>query len=171
MVLVERCPNTVNAVYFVGINFSRLAAQKHIRRVVKFALSRCSLDIFVLHKYFTSLYKQLRSTKTKQASHILQYITHLHQHTWSIHSSCVSKMCIQNIANIFCEFLNSRLLIFCVKSVKINAPRIFPLLQYVLVGSGPRDRGPGGHFIKHFVSIFHWQICSQPIRCKDFSSL
>ena len=23
---------------------------------------------------------------------------------------------------------------------------------------------PGGHFIKHFVD-FHWQICSQPIRC------
>ena len=30
---------------------------------------------------------------------------------------------------------------------------------------------PGGHFIKCFVSVFHWQICSQPIRCKDFSSL
>ena len=30
---------------------------------------------------------------------------------------------------------------------------------------------PGGHFIKRFVSVFHWQICSQPIRCKDFSSL
>ena len=46
------------------------------------------------------IYKQLGSTKTKQASHILQYITHLHQHTWSIHSSSESKMCIQNITNI-----------------------------------------------------------------------
>ena len=50
------------------------------------------------------IYKQLGSTKTKQASHILQYITHLHQHTWSIHNSYVSKMYRQNIANIFAGF-------------------------------------------------------------------
>ena len=31
--------------------------------------------------------------------------------------------------------------------------------------------GGGGHFMKCFGSVFHWQICSQPIRCKDFSSL
>ena len=59
------------------------------------------------------IYKQLGSTKTKRASHILQYITHLHQHTKSIHNSYVSKMCIQNIVNLyFCGFLNSRLLTF-----------------------------------------------------------
>ena len=39
------------------------------------------------------IYKQLGSKKTKQASHILQYITYLHQHS-----------CIQNIANIFAGF-------------------------------------------------------------------
>ena len=26
-------------------------------------------------------------------------------------------------------------------------------------------------FIKRFVSVFHWHICSQPIKCRDFSSL
>ena len=51
------------------------------------------------------LQSMLGSTNTKQASHMLQYITHLHQHTWSIHNSYVSKMCIQNIANIFAGFL------------------------------------------------------------------
>ena len=68
---------TVNAVNFAGLI---LAAQKH-SRVVKFTLSRYSLDIFVLHKYLTS-YKAAGQHKTKQASHILQYVTHLHQHTW-----------------------------------------------------------------------------------------
>ena len=50
------------------------------------------------------MYKQLGSTKTKRASHILQNITHLHQYTWSIHISYMSKMCILNIANIFAGF-------------------------------------------------------------------
>ena len=61
----------------------------------------CITQILDIVRY---IYKQLGSTKTKQASHILQYITHLHQHTWSIHNSYVSKMCIQNIANIFVGF-------------------------------------------------------------------
>ena len=75
-------------------------------RVVWFALSRCSLVIFVVHKVniiqWYNLQALLGSTKTKQASHMLQYITHLHQQ-WSIHNS-VSKMCIQNIANSFMGF-------------------------------------------------------------------
>ena len=39
---------TVNAVIFAWLNFRDLAAQKHISRVVKFALSRYSLVILVL---------------------------------------------------------------------------------------------------------------------------
>ena len=66
---------------------------KTYSRVVKFALSRCSLVIFVLHKanHHTFTSNCMGSAKTKQASHILQYITHLHQHTWSIHNSYMSK--------------------------------------------------------------------------------
>ena len=77
-------------------------------------------------------YKQLGSTKTKQASHILQYITHLHQHTWSLHNSYMSKMCIQNIANIFASFFNFALAEFCAKFAKINASQILPHLQYLI---------------------------------------
>ena len=62
----------------------------------------CIAQILNIIRY---IYKQLGSTKTKQASYnILQYITHLHQHTWLIHNSYMSKMCIQNIANIFAGF-------------------------------------------------------------------
>ena len=47
--------NTVNAVNFAGLNF-RVWQHKNIySRVVKFALSRYSLDIFVLHKYLTKM--------------------------------------------------------------------------------------------------------------------
>ena len=52
---------------------------------------------------FTSMYVTGQH-KNKQISDRLEYITHLHQHTWSIHNSYVSKMCIQNIANIFAGF-------------------------------------------------------------------
>ena len=83
----------------------------------------CIAQILDIIRY---IYKQLGSTKTKQASYVLQYITHLHQHTWLIHNSYMSKMCIQNIANI-AEF--------CAKFAKINVPRIFPLLQYMSVSN------------------------------------
>ena len=52
---------------------------------------------------FTSMYVTGQN-KNKQISDRLEYIIHLHQHTWSIHNSYVSKMCIQNIANIFAGF-------------------------------------------------------------------
>ena len=63
----------------------------------------CTAQILdLVQRYIYKHDKQLGSTKTKQASHILQYITHLHQHTWSITPTYmyVSKMCIQNIANM-----------------------------------------------------------------------
>ena len=91
--------------------------------------------------------------KNKQISDRLEYITHLHQHTWSIHNSYVSKMCIQNIANIFAGFW-IRACWKTAKSAKINVPRIFPRLQYSLhvswhpckisqrsAPSGPRSEG------------------------------
>ena len=128
----NRFPNTVNAVYFAGLIF-RVWQHKNIyMRVVKFALSRCSLDIFVLNKYLTSyndtLYKQLGSTKTKQASHILQYITHLHQHMMHQYTTTCPK-CAYKISQIFSRVFEFALAEFCAKFAKINALRIFPLLQ------------------------------------------
>ena len=79
---------------------------------------------------FTSMYVTGQH-KNKQISDRLEYITHLHQHTWSIHNSYVSKMCIQNIANIFAGFW-IRACRKTAKSAKINVPRIFPRLQYFM---------------------------------------
>ena len=80
---------------------------------------------------FTSMYVTGQH-KNKQISDKLEYIiTHLHQHTWSIHNSYVSKMCIQNIANIFAGFW-IRACWKTAKSAKINVPRIFPRLQYLI---------------------------------------
>ena len=60
--------------------------------------------------YVQCMYK-LGSTKTKQVSDRLEYITHLHQHIWSIHNSYVR---VQNVHTKYCKyfrgFLNSRLL-------------------------------------------------------------
>ena len=53
-------------------------------------------------------------------------------------------------------------------SIHVNAWHICPLVTHFIHIAALH---PGGHFIKRFVSVFHWQICSQPIRCKDFSSL
>ena len=51
-----------------------------------------------------------------------------HAHPWSIHNSYVSKMCIQNIANIFAGFW-IRACWKTAKSAKINVPRIFPRVR------------------------------------------
>ena len=57
-----------------------------------------------LTSYNDNIYKQLGNTKTKQAWHILQYINDFaSNHTWSIYNY-MSKLCIQNIANIFTGF-------------------------------------------------------------------
>ena len=89
----------------------------------------------------------LGSIKTKQASHILQYITHLHQHTWSIHNSYMSQMCIQNIANIFAGFWIRALLSFAWNSQKLMYPRILPRLQYWTCSGG------GGGILPNFAWI------------------
>ena len=56
--------------------------------------------------------------KNKQTSHIIQYITHLHQHTWSIHNSYMSK-CTYKILQIFSRVLNLRLMSFLWNSQKL----------------------------------------------------
>ena len=98
-----------------------MAAQKH-SRVVKFALSRCSLVIFVLHKVNIIpwyIYKQLGSIKTKQGlTHSPVYYPILHQHTWAIHNSYMSQMCIQIIANIFAGFWIPTCWVFALNSQK-----------------------------------------------------
>ena len=54
--------------------------------------------------------------KNKQISDRLEYITHLHQHTWSIYTQLLR---VQNVHTK------------AAKSAKINVPRIFPRLQYM----------------------------------------
>ena len=78
---------------------------------------------FVLHKVNIIpwyIYKQLGSIKTKQASHILQYVTHLHQHT------CMVNTQLLHVPNVhtkyhkyFRGFLNSCLLSFARNSRKL----------------------------------------------------
>ena len=66
------------------INFLHLAAQKHICGLLNLRLADAHLPFLYCTKLTSYyIYKQLGSTKTKQASHILQYITHLHQQIWS----------------------------------------------------------------------------------------
>ena len=67
--------------YFCGINFSRWAAQKHLR--VKFAFSRCSLAMFLYYTKlasfsdaFTSNWKAQKQIKPH--TYTLEY-THTHQ--------------------------------------------------------------------------------------------
>ena len=67
--------------------------------------------MFVLHKVIQwYIYKQLASTKTKQASNMFQYMCYPFAPTHMV-NSYVSKMCIQIIANIYGFFFYSRLLI------------------------------------------------------------
>ena len=52
--------------------------------------------------------------------------------------------------------------------------QILQLNDHLLLTSSivtPFCFSPGEHFMKHLVCDFHQQICSQPIRCKDCSSL
>ena len=61
-------------------------------------------DTFTSNMYVTGQHKN------KQISDRLEYITHLHQHTWSIHNSYVSKNVHTKYRKYFRGFLNSRLL-------------------------------------------------------------
>ena len=87
--------NTVKAVNFAGLIF-RVSSTKTYSRVVKFALSRCSLVIVVLHKDHTMITSNWTAQKQSRP-HTLSSIL--------IHNSNMSRsqdqVCIQNIANIF----------------------------------------------------------------------
>ena len=68
------------------------------------ALSFCTAQSkhLTMNDTFTSMYvTNLGSTKTKQVSDRLEYITHLHQHTWSIHNSYTCPKCAYKISQIF----------------------------------------------------------------------
>ena len=112
---------TVNAVNFAGLIFcvwqhKNIFAGCWIRAEQMLTWYFCITQILDIIRY---IYKQLGSTKTKQASHILQYITRLHQHSWAY-----------KISQIFSRVFEFVLAEFCVKFAKINVPWIFPLLQY-----------------------------------------
>ena len=120
--------------YFRVTKFSRLNSTKHIRGLLNLRWADAHLPFWycTMLTSFNEWYIYmciLGSTKTKQVPDRLEYITHLRQHIWSIHNSYMSKMCIQNIANIFAGFW-IRACWICAKYAKINVPRIFPLLQY-----------------------------------------
>ena len=86
------------------IDFSRLAAQNifagfliHAEQILTWYF--CIAQILDIIRY---IYKQLGSTKTKQASHILQYVTHLHQHTWwGQYTTPTCPKCAYKISQIF----------------------------------------------------------------------
>ena len=121
--------------YFRVTKFSRLAAQKHIRGLLNsrwadahlsfwYCTMLTSFNEWYIYMYVCNWIAQKQSRSQTDLS-----ITHLHQRIWSIHNSYASKMCIQNIANIFAGFC-IRACRICAKYAKINVPRIFPLLQY-----------------------------------------
>ena len=126
--------------YFRAINFLRFAAQKHIRGLLNLRWADAHLSFLYCTKltsftewYILQVYLTGQHKKQSRSRDRLEYITHLHQHTRSIHNSYmyVSRMCIQNIVNIFAGFW-IRACWISVKFAKINVPRIFPLLQYAL---------------------------------------
>ena len=104
LLLEERC--TVNAVNFAGLIF-RVWQHKNIRGLLNSRWADAHLTFLYCTNtwHHTTIHLQAtRQHKHKAGPHILQYITYLHQHTWLIHNSYMSKMCIQNIANIFAGF-------------------------------------------------------------------
>ena len=108
--------------YFRGINFSRLAAQKHIRGLLNSRWADAHLSCLYCTK-LTS-FNVWYICKYVCHSDRLQYITHLHQHTWSI------LLRVQNVHTKYCKYFRGFLAKFCAKFTKIYVPRIFPLLQY-----------------------------------------
>ena len=80
-----------------------------------------------MNDIFTSMYVTGQH-KNKQISDRLEYITHLHQHTWSIHNSYVSK-CAYKISQIF-----SRVFEFALAEKPRN-PRKFMYREYFRVYS------------------------------------
>ena len=116
--------------------FFAFGSTKTYSWVVKFALSRCSLVIFVLHKVNIIpwyIYKQLGSISKQSKPHTFSSILPICINTHGQYTTpTCTKMCIQNIGDFF-FFLwvfEFALADFCVKFAKINVPRILLHLQY-----------------------------------------
>ena len=130
MMYCKRC-------YFRVTKFSRLAAQKHIRGLLnsRWANAHLSFWYCTMLTSFNEWYIYMcicnwaaqKQSRSQTDLSILPIC--INTYGWSIHNSYVSKMCIQNIANIFAGFW-IRACWICAKYAKINVPRIFPLLQY-----------------------------------------
>ena len=121
--------------YFRVTKFSRLAAQKHIRGLLnsRWADAHLSFWYCTMLTSFNEwyIYMYVCNWTAQKQSRSQTDLKPIWINTWSIHNSYVSKMCIQNIANIFAGFW-IRACWICAKYAKINVPRIFPLLQYWL---------------------------------------
>ena len=122
--------------------FFTFGSTKTYSRVVKFALSRSSLVIFVLYKVniiqwmipciFTK-YKYMcywaaqKQSRPQTDLSILPICIDTHgQYTTPTCPKCANK-----ILEIFLRVLEFALAEFCAKYAKINVPRIFPFLQYI----------------------------------------
>ena len=109
--------------YFCGINFSRFAAQKHIRGLLnsRWADAHChfctaqsqyhSMNDTFTSMYVTGQHKNKAGLSLRQ-TRVYMY-THLHQHTWSIVFN-TQLLLVQNVHTKYCKyfrgFLNSHLL-------------------------------------------------------------
>ena len=124
--------------YFHGINFSRLAAQKHIRGLLNlhwadahlsflYCTKLTSFNEWYIYKYVCNWAAQKQSSSQTDSS-ILPICINTHgQYTTSTCPKCAYK-----ISQIFSQVFEFALTEFCVKFAKINVPQIFPLLQYVI---------------------------------------
>ena len=114
---------TVNAVNFAGLIFRVWQHKKTYSRVVKFALSRCSLVIFVLHKVNIIqwyIYHQFGQHKNKAG------LTHFPVYLYPFASTHMVNTQLLHVQNVhtkyqkyFLRFLNSRLLSFARNSHKL----------------------------------------------------
>ena len=131
--------HTVNAVNFAGLIFSRLAAQKTYSRVVKFALSRCSLVIFVLHKvniFRTMIHLQATGQHKNKAG-----LTHspVYYPFASTHMVNTQLLHVPNVHTKYCKYfrgcLNSRLLSFARNSRKLMYREYYHVYSIVFSNS------------------------------------
>ena len=120
--------------YFRAINFSRFAAQKHIRGLLNSRWADAHLSFlyctkltfnewYTLQVYLTGQHKNKAGLRQTWV-----YYPFASTHMVNTQLQYVSRMCIQNIVNIFAGFW-IRACWISAKFAKINVPRIFPLLQ------------------------------------------
>ena len=121
--------------YFRGINFSRLAAQQHIRGLLNSRWADAHLSVLYCTKLTScnEWYINLQVYVTgqhKNKAGLRQ--TRVYYPFASTHMVNTQLLCVQNvhtISQIFSRVFEFALAEFCAKSAKINVPQIFPLLQ------------------------------------------